>query len=72
MITLADDSGLSVDSLNGAPGVLSARYGGENLSDEDREIIKKLLDLYDRFSGFLNILEVGESMLNEFQEKKSY
>ena len=38
---LADDSGLEVFALNGAPGVFSARYAGENASDEDR--IEKLL-----------------------------
>lgn len=38
---LADDSGLVVDALNGAPGVHSARYAGENATDEDR--CRKLL-----------------------------
>jgi XTP/dITP diphosphohydrolase len=36
LITLADDSGLEVDALNGEPGVRSARYAGENASDAER------------------------------------
>jgi XTP/dITP diphosphohydrolase len=40
-IVLADDSGLVVPALNGAPGVYSARYAGPNATDKDR--IHKLL-----------------------------
>ncbi|XCH78680.1 MAG: XTP/dITP diphosphatase [Candidatus Dehalobacter alkaniphilus] len=44
MITLADDSGLEVDALEGAPGVFSARYAGEPKNDE-HNIEKLLTDL---------------------------
>ena len=43
-MVIADDSGLEVDVLNGAPGIFSARYGGENASDL-RNVEKLLLEL---------------------------
>lgn len=43
---LADDSGIAVDALNGAPGVCSARFAGENASDSDNNRL-----LLQRLSG---------------------
>jgi XTP/dITP diphosphohydrolase len=43
LISLADDSGLEVDALNGAPGVLSSRFAGEHCSYKDNN--RKLLSL---------------------------
>ncbi|WP_024622094.1 ribonuclease PH [Metaclostridioides mangenotii] len=46
MIVIADDSGLEVDALGGKPGIFSARFAGDNATDEDNR--KKLLqDLKD-------------------------
>ena len=47
LLTLADDSGLEVAALQGAPGVLSARYAGENASDIERVdyLLSKLKDV---------------------------
>lgn len=43
---IADDSGLEVDALNGAPGIYSARYAGKDASDE-QNLQKLLQDLKD-------------------------
>ncbi len=42
LMAIADDSGLEVDALKGAPGVYSARYAGEDATDEQNYL--KLLD----------------------------
>ena len=45
--TMADDSGLEVDALNGEPGVMSARYAGESASDAERVnyLLSKMKDV---------------------------
>ena len=70
---LADDSGLEVDALNGAPGALSARFGGTGASDEERNArLLAELSLTDeehrtaRFICAIALYEPGEGAVEIF------
>lgn len=54
----ADDSGLEVEALNGAPGVYSARYAGELKNDEANNIklIQELKDSNNRNARFITVI----------------
>ncbi len=58
MIAVADDSGLEVDFLNGAPGVYSARYAGEHKSDLDNnnKLLKELSGVENRRARFVSVV----------------
>ncbi len=55
---IADDSGLCVNALAGAPGVYSARYGGEGLSDQERYrlVLEALRGQMDRGAKFVSVV----------------
>ncbi len=58
---LADDSGLEVDALNGAPGVYSARYAGPAASDEDNNnlLLRDLGNESHREARFVCVLALA-------------
>lgn len=62
---LADDSGIEVDALNGAPGVHSARYAGANATDEanNAKLLAELRDVPDaaRGAGYVCMLAMLRS-----------
>ena len=55
---LADDSGICVDALGGAPGVLSARYAGEPKSDQrnNEKLLQALHDKTDRHAHYYCVM----------------
>jgi XTP/dITP diphosphohydrolase len=64
-VVIADDSGLVVPALGGAPGVHSARYAGPDASDADRvqKVLKEMRGLKgeDRQARFVCVVAVAES-----------
>ena len=63
--TLADDSGLCIDRLNGAPGVRSARYAGERATDADRisKVLSELNGVHDadRTARFICVIALADA-----------
>jgi len=57
----ADDSGLEVDALDGRPGVLSARYAGDNATDEanNQRLLNELRGVSDRRARFVCVIAVA-------------
>ena len=60
-ITLADDSGLCVDALDGAPGVYSARYSGEDCDDKrnNLKLLKEMEGIKNRNAHFTCAIAVA-------------
>lgn len=60
MPTLADDTGLMVDALNGAPGVYSARYAGEEHNDANNRalLLKNLSSEDNRKAHFATVIAI--------------
>lgn len=58
---IADDSGLEVEALGGAPGVYSARYAGESATDEENcdKLLQELADSKNRKAAFKCVLSIA-------------
>jgi XTP/dITP diphosphohydrolase len=65
MTVIADDSGLCIDALDGRPGVLSARYGGEGITDEEKciRVLDEMREVRDaeRTARFVCVLAMVTS-----------
>ena len=63
IITVSDDSGLCVDALNGEPGIYSARYFGENATDElnIEKLLKNLsnIEKKNRKAHFVSVVSIA-------------
>lgn len=64
-LSLADDSGLVVDALDGAPGIFSSRFAGEGAADEERnaKVLDLMKDVPDgkRSARFVAVIAVAEA-----------
>ena len=64
LLTLADDSGIEVDALGGEPGVMSARYAGDDATDSERVVylLSNMIDVPEgeRTARFRCVIAIAE------------
>ena len=61
MITIADDSGLCVDALNGAPGVYSARFSAEGTDEaNNKKLMEVMKNEKNRKCKFVSVVTLGK------------
>jgi XTP/dITP diphosphohydrolase len=62
-LLFAEDSGIEVDALGGAPGVRSARFAGEGATDEEnnRLLLQRLLGVADRTARYVSVIALVDS-----------
>ena len=63
LLTIADDSGLEVDALGGAPGIYSARYAGEHATDRDNvdKLLRALNNVTNRSARFRCVIALARN-----------
>jgi len=63
VLVIADDSGLEVDALGSAPGILSARYAGETASDAQNveKLLRELNNVADRSARFRCVIALARA-----------
>ena len=70
-LLFAEDSGLEVDALNGAPGVFSARFAGSDASDAEnnRLLLEKMTGIRDRRARFVSVVALASNggLLGKFR-----
>lgn len=59
-ILFADDSGLEVDALGGAPGIYSARYAGSDAANNER-ILREMAGIANRKARFVSVIALAET-----------
>ena len=61
LLVVADDSGLEIDSLGGAPGIFSARYAGEDATDEANinKLLRELSETRERSARFRCVIALA-------------
>lgn len=64
ILTLADDSGLEIDALNGEPGIYSRRYAGDNATDDQKRafVLEKMknVPLEQRTARFVCVIAIAK------------